>query len=177
VSDYADVPAPGVVRLERVLPAPVERVWSYLTDPELRSSWFAGGPMDLRVGGEVELRYAHALISDEPIPERFRPLVVDRRRTGRITRCEPPLLLAFSWHDGGHESEVVFELEPAGQDTRLTLTHRRLPDAQDLIDAGSGWHAHLDMLEDRLRGDVPRPFWATHARLEAEYARHIPELL
>jgi len=30
------------------LPGPIERVWEYLTDPDKRARWFAGGPMEPR---------------------------------------------------------------------------------------------------------------------------------
>ena len=32
--------APDTIRLERLLDAPVETVWRYLTEAELRSQWF-----------------------------------------------------------------------------------------------------------------------------------------
>lgn len=32
----------ATVRLERLLPGPVERVWDYLTQPDLRRTWLAG---------------------------------------------------------------------------------------------------------------------------------------
>lgn len=171
MSEYAAVPEPGAVRLDRILPGPIERVWAYLTDPGLRSTWFAGGAMELRVGGAVDLHYDHTLISDEPIPERFRATVVGQRQTGRITRCEPPRLLSFIWGTGPTASEVSFELFPSGSDTRLVLTHRRLPGEEEMVGAAGGWHAHVDVLHDRLHGGPVRPFWAAHGRLEQEYQR------
>lgn len=36
VEPYATLPAPATVRIERVLPGPVERVWAYLTESEKR---------------------------------------------------------------------------------------------------------------------------------------------
>jgi hypothetical protein len=37
----------------------------------------------------------------------------------------------------------------------------------------SGWHTHLGILDDQLRGRVPRLFWSTHAALETEYEKRI----
>ena len=34
---------PGTVRLERLLPGPIERVWAYLTESAKRATWFAAG--------------------------------------------------------------------------------------------------------------------------------------
>lgn len=28
-----------------------------------------------------------------------------------------------------------------------------------MVDVSGGWHAHLGVLEERLRGQVPAPFW------------------
>jgi uncharacterized protein YndB with AHSA1/START domain len=172
VNEFAVIAGPGAIRLERLMPGPVGRVWAYLTDPALRATWLAGGPMELRVGGLVDLVYDHALISSEEVPERFRDFVHGRRQTGHVTRCEPPVLLAFSWGEGRAASEVSFELVAEGTDTRLILTHQRLTSDSDVIDAAGRWHAHVDLLQDRVSGAAAvRPFWATRERLEADYQR------
>jgi uncharacterized protein YndB with AHSA1/START domain len=166
VSGRAEVTGPGTIRLERVLPGTPERVWEYLVDPELRVTWFAGGPIDLRPGGLVDLRYDHSRISGEPVPEEFR----GHRETGRVTACEPPRLLAFTWQDGGTASHVAFELAPVAGGTRLVLTHSRLDLPDDFVPAAAGWHAHLDMLEARVAGRVPGSFWDRHESLERDYS-------
>src|SRR5437762_3029640 len=48
---------PGTVKMERLLPGPVERVWAYITDSKKRSLWLAAGEFDLRVGGEIRLQF------------------------------------------------------------------------------------------------------------------------
>ena len=63
MNEYGVMTEARTVRLERVLPGPIERVWDYLTDSKKRGKWFASGPMDLRVGGEVEFRFHHADLS------------------------------------------------------------------------------------------------------------------
>ena len=61
---------PGEVRLVRTLPGPIERIWEYLTDPEKRARWFAGGPMEPKKGGKMELFFLHKnLAPDETPPE------------------------------------------------------------------------------------------------------------
>lgn len=57
---------------------------------------------------------------------------------------------------------------------RLVLTHRRLANREDMLGVAAGWHTQLDILRDRLSGRTPPGFWATYARLEAEYDKLIP---
>lgn len=173
MSDYGIVTEPNTVRLERLLPGPVERVWAYLTDSEKRAKWLAGGPMDLKVGGHVELQFRHSELSGEPTPERYKTHD-GHCMTGRIARCDPPRLLSYSWGEGeGRNSEVTFELSPESERVRLVVTHRRLPNRKEMVSVAGGWHAHLAILEDRLTGAEPRGFWSTHAGLEAEYEKRI----
>lgn len=47
-SDYGVLTEAGTIRFERLLPAPLERVWAYLTDGEKRARWLCGGAFDLR---------------------------------------------------------------------------------------------------------------------------------
>jgi uncharacterized protein YndB with AHSA1/START domain len=173
MSDYGVVTEAGTVRFERVLPGPIERVWAYLTDSEKRGKWLASGPMELRVGGEVELRFRHAELSPqrESTPDRYKHYENGVTTHGRITRCDPPRLLSYTWADKPEDSEVTFELTPQGEGVLLVLTHRRLGDSAAMTDVASGWHTHLAILIDHLNGEVPRPFWSTHTGIEAEYER------
>jgi uncharacterized protein YndB with AHSA1/START domain len=59
--------APDSIRLERLLDAPIETVWRYLTEAELRRQWFMGGT-DARPDGEFELLNDHDNLSDQPVP-------------------------------------------------------------------------------------------------------------
>ncbi|MCY1018731.1 SRPBCC family protein [Pyxidicoccus sp. MSG2] len=162
-----------LIRFERVLPGPLERVWEYLTVPELRGKWLASGPMELHVGGRVELHFLQSSLSShfEPTPARFKQFENGCSLEGRVTRCEPPRLLSYTW---GGDGEVSFELTPRGEDVRLVLIHRRL-EPRHLVGVASGWHTHLDILGARLRGAEPAGFWSTHARMEAEYTARLAE--
>ena len=171
MSEYGAVIDAGSVRFERLLPGPIERVWEYLTDAELRGSWFASGPLEPRVGGSVKLVFAHSKLAPpgEQAPERHAG-AEGYTTTGRVTQYEPPRLVAWTWD----ETEVSFELEPMGDQVRLTLTHWRLPSRDELRSVSSGWHLHLAVLAERLRGEPLRPFWARIDALEREYAQRIP---
>jgi uncharacterized protein YndB with AHSA1/START domain len=167
---------PGVVRFERLLPGPVERVWTYLTDSEARGLWLATGEMEPRVGGRVTLHFHHKDLSSipEPTPERWRAIEDGVTSTGRVTRWEPPHVLAFTWSDEAEPSEVVFELTPHADGTRLVLTHRKLASRADMLDVSGGWHIHLGVLVARLQGRPPGGFWSAHQRIDGLYDRRLP---
>ena len=176
MSDFGVVTEAGSVRFERLLPAPVERVWDYLTDSELRRKWFAEGEMELRPGGSLTLVFRNGELSpvDEEVPGKFRKYEGFESR-GEVVRAEPPRLLVFNWfEESGPPTEVSWELVPDGERTRLTLTHRRLANRAAMVDVSGGWHLHLDVLEDVLGGRTPRPFWARQAALEEQYGDRIP---
>ena len=48
---------PGTVKLQRLLPGPIERVWAYITESDKRAKWLARGEFDLRVGGKIRLEF------------------------------------------------------------------------------------------------------------------------
>jgi uncharacterized protein YndB with AHSA1/START domain len=163
--------AAGEVRLVRQLPGPIERVWEYLTNPEKRALWLAGGPLDVRIGGALELRFRHRDLTAEETPEEYRDMGDSCDFTGRVTRCEPPRLLSYTW---GFPvgSEVTFELTPQGGKVQMVLTHRRLgndPDTNPGV--ATGWHSHVALLLARLEGAEPPGFWSTFVRLKPEYAK------
>jgi uncharacterized protein YndB with AHSA1/START domain len=174
MNDIAQVIAPNTVRLERVLPGPIERIWSYLVEPKKRAQWFAGGPIELEPGGKMELFFKHDNLTDEPAPERYKAAAAGIKSPGVVTRCEPPHILGFTWGDRDEASEVLFELRDAGDDVLLVVTHSRLPNREEMVNVGSGWHLHLMVLDDLLRGKPRRPFWTTQARLEKQYDEQLP---
>lgn len=166
--------APGEIRLERLLPGPIERVWAYLTEPEKRARWLASGPMELSVGSKVGLFFKHSELpgsgADAP-PAKYAMMTDGAHQPCVITRCEPPRTLAYTWGDDG--SEVTFELIPLGKQIRLTVIHRRLPDGDAMLSTASGWHAHLDLLIAELSSTPHPSFWPNHTALEALYARDL----
>ena len=160
---------PSTVRIERLLPGPVERVWEYLTVSEKRATWLAAGEFDLRVGGKIELIFQNDRLSDETAPAGARAQGL-RRFEGSITRLEPPRVLAYSWNWDGRDSDVLYELTPQGKDVLLVIHHRLPEDPQLVCAVGGGWGTHSGILEDVLNGVKPRGFWSTHDRLMKEFA-------
>ena len=174
MNEYGQVIDKGTERFERLLPGPVDRVWQYLTDSQLRGTWLATGAMEPRAGGAVTLRFHHRGLTDhdEPTPAKYKAMENGHTMVGRITRWDPPRHLAYTWEA---DSEVAFNLEPKGEDVLLTLTHRHLRMRNDMISVSSGWHSHLGVLTDRLRGEPPAPFWPRVERYEREYPQRIGE--
>jgi len=172
VADYAVVTAPETVRLERLLPGHVERVWSYLVEPDKRKLWFADGPMELRAGGAVSLIWRNSQLSKDDVapPERFAKNGGESRAEGKVTAYEPPHRLSFTWaHAGDPETEATFELVPRGEQVLLVVTHRRLSTDGLILGVSTGWHAHLMMLRARLEDREPPKFWANFAELQEAY--------
>lgn len=164
---------PAEVRIVRTLPRPIERVWEYLTDPEKRARWFAGGPMELRVGGRLRLDFRHKNLAPDETPsaEQIPHHDPGHSMSGTVTRCEPPRLLASTFGSDG-ESEATFELTPQGRNVLLVLTHRATGgDIPYLADFGSGWHTHFIHLLAQLEGAPPPPFWAIYNRLKPDYEK------
>lgn len=164
--------APDAVRVERLLPGPIERVWDYLVDADKRAQWFAGGEMEKRVGGQATLLFNHKNFADEPTPERYKEM--DKggfKSTVEVTAFDPPHRLAYTWPEGSHVSEVIFELTPQDNQVRLVLTHKRLRDAAQMANISSGWQAHLEVLAEVLAGRKAKGFWSNVARLEKAYGK------
>jgi uncharacterized protein YndB with AHSA1/START domain len=170
VDTYGTLIEPATVRLERLLPAAIERVWDYLTVDDLRRRWLAAGEMTLELDAPFELVWRNDELTDPP-GQRPEGMSTEHRMPSRITELDPPRRLGFTWTDG---AEVTMELEPRGRDTLLTITHRRLPDRPQLVGVSAGWHNHLDLLDARLRGTTPAPFWDGWVTLRAAYEARIP---
>ena len=164
---------PGTVRLERLLPGPLERVWAYLTDSKKRATWFAGGEFDLRVGGRIRLEFDHASLSSEKATPEKHKGVEGMAFEGSITRLEPMRVLAYTWKWDSGDTEVTFELAPRGKDVLLTIVHRSLRGRDQTVSIMSGWDTHTGILADVLNGVEPRPFWSTHSKLEKEYGASV----
>ena len=162
--------APNTIRLERVLDAPVETVWRYLTEAELRSRWFMGGT-DARRDGEFDLLVDHDKLSDDVVayPESYAAFK-GTVWTEKVLRFEPPRLLETTFQ-GGKGGNVTYELFEEGDRTRLVLTHSGFESPTGAQDFGSGWNSHLTVLQERLAGRSIKDFWALHARSRESVAK------
>jgi uncharacterized protein YndB with AHSA1/START domain len=98
--------------------APVETVWSIVTEPENIARWFAEyAEVDLRPGGDLLFRFESG---------------VDGK--GTVEKVEPPSLFSFRWISPeperdmdaaqGHYTTVEFRLAAAGEGTLLQVVER-----------------------------------------------------
>lgn len=172
--EHAVLVAPGTVRIERLLPGPIERIWAYLIESEKRRQWLAAGEMEARPGGRVEFIWRNSELgkNDVPPPAGQPDEVVMR---AEIVECDPPRLLVITWNAPapGHGSQVRFELAPRRDKVELVITHSGLAIVDDMTKVSGGWHTHLDILAACLDGREPEGFWRSYARLSPEYAKRL----
>ena len=147
-----------LIRFERLLDHPVERVWRALTEPDEIAAWLALAELDLTEGGRVVLTWQNTDTEGNTAVAR-----------GTVSALDPPRLLEF---DTDIHGRLRWELEPAGESTRLTFTaDARLPDDYEL-EVLAGWHIHLDHLEDVLDGGtIDWPNWSRDHMPEWERIR------
>jgi uncharacterized protein YndB with AHSA1/START domain len=170
IDAYGVLTGPTTLKIQRLLPGPLDRVWAYLTDSDLRRKWLAAGPMELKVGAPFELIWRNDELSSAPV-KRPAGFPDEQRMKSRITEVDPPRKLSFTWEGSG---DVTFELERQGDEVLLTVIHRRLPDRGTLLKVAAGWHTHLDVWAARAAGKEPEPFWEGWSRLREEYDRLLP---
>ncbi len=100
---------------ERILNAPVSKVWKAISDKnEMKKWYFDLAEFRPEVGFEFQFT-----AGDEQ--QQFLHLC-------KVTEVIKEIKLTYSWRYDGYEgnSFVTFELEPVGDNTRLTLTHMGL---------------------------------------------------
>lgn len=124
------------VLLRRSYQAPVEDVWSAVTDPDRMKRWFLPVSGDLRVGGTFQL---------------------EGNAGGEILHCEPPRLLKVTF--GGPTSLVELRLSSADADnTALELEHtvpiEMAGSAAGALYVGPGWDGAFMGLDLFLSGQV-----------------------
>jgi uncharacterized protein YndB with AHSA1/START domain len=167
---YGELIEPTTLKIQRLMPGPIERIWAYLTDSELRRKWMAAGDMEMKAGAPFELVWRNDELTNPP-GERPSGFGGEHRMQSRITEFDPPRKLSITWNSTG---DVTFELEPKGKGVLLTVIHRRFPDRATLLKHMAGWHMHLDVLVARASGEEPAPFWDGWSGLMKEYDARLP---
>jgi uncharacterized protein YndB with AHSA1/START domain len=122
-----------------------EKVWQALTTAEFSRKYFSGlaVEVDLRVGGAYIVRTPDGAL----------------HISGEVIECDPPSKLTVTFNvnwpalvEKLGPTLVTYEIEPAGDAVRLTMTesHDR-PINDDILSGGrQGWHAILSSLKSLL---------------------------
>ncbi|WHT16835.1 SRPBCC family protein [Crossiella sp. CA-258035] len=131
-----------VLRFERRLRHPPEKVWRAVTDPAHLKHWF---PAELQTEQRIGAPITFVFPGAEAPPG-----------SGEILEFDPPRVFAFSWKDANSQDTTVlrFELVPADEGCLLTFTHA-LGGPGDLLATArhaAGWDGSLDVLEGVLAG-------------------------
>ena len=169
VDAYGVLIEPTTLKIQRVLPGPIERVWAYLTESDLRRKWLAAGEMEMKVGSSSEFTWRNDELNNPP-SKRPEGHSAEHSMVVQITELDPPRKLSITW---GSTGGVTFELEPRGNNVLLTVIHHRVTDPTTRLNVSAGWHMHLDVLAARVRGEEPPPFWDGWLRLKQDYATRL----
>jgi uncharacterized protein YndB with AHSA1/START domain len=167
---YGVLTEAATLKIQRLLPGPIERVWAYLTDSGLRRQWLAAGEMEMKVGASFEWVWRNDELG-QPSGQRPDGFPEEQRMQSRIVELDPPRKLTIAWQGSG---DVSFELEPEGDEVLLTVIHRRLSDRATTLMFGAGWHMHLDLLVACATGKQRESFWDGWSRLRKEYDQRLP---
>jgi len=132
--------------------APPDRVFAALTDAKQLMQWFTNEycpakywEMDARLGGAYSYASERSSVVVNGVDE--------FRCRGRITEIDPPRLLVYTWIGNWHlnkqtETEVRWELAPAGSGTHVKVTHSGLTgDPASLNDYKGGWPGVVENLK------------------------------
>lgn len=127
---------------QRQIPAPVEKVWDYLTKPELLSKWFA----DTSYFGPDAPVYMETGAGDF--------------FSGRVIDWDPGIVLGVRWKfcGCGPEYEVRFSMLRRKQGTELTVQDRGAITVEEAECLRVGWSEFLMRFEKALLKNVNARF-------------------
>lgn len=151
-------PAPGfALTLNRLIKAPIARVFAAWTTPEDMLHWFGPGPwkvtaakLDLRPGGSWRVSF-HSDAEDR-----------DVEIYGVYREVRPNTRLVFTWNSDNPlmnfgETLVTVDLAEAGCSTDVCITHQGFP-AEPIQERHlCGWQNCCDNLEKLFAAAAARP--------------------
>jgi uncharacterized protein YndB with AHSA1/START domain len=123
----------SVLRMERSLAHPPEKVWRVLTESAHLAQWFPSDvEMEPKAGGAVRFVFREG---EAPPSE------------GVVTEFDPPRVLAYTWFD----NVLRYELHDRGGACLLVFTHT-FDDRAGAASFASGWQLCFDGMEQLLDG-------------------------
>ena len=169
MNTYGALAEPGTLKFQRLLPGPIEGVWKYLVESNLRRQWLAAGEIELKVGAPVEFIWRNDELNNPP-SQRPAGFPEEQRMQGRIAALDALRNLAIAWDGFG---EVSYSLETKGDEVLLTMIQSGLPSRDVVVMFAAGSHVHLDILAACLSGEKSPLFWDGWSRLQKEYDSRI----
>jgi uncharacterized protein YndB with AHSA1/START domain len=153
------------IRIIRLIPRPVEKVWAALTVPERLEAWFGErADLDLRVGGRYIVWF----------PGHGNDGVM-----GTITDYDPPNLLAYNWNGGSGDLNIRWALaaEPGGCRLTFSTVCQRVTEpginAWWVLGGFAGWRGFMDDLAVAVTGEpAPEADPIDHPEMVERYRRH-----
>jgi uncharacterized protein YndB with AHSA1/START domain len=129
-----------VLRMERELAHPKEKVWRALTSPQELAGWFpALVEVDPRLDGSISFTFPNG---EDDFKE-------DPDNNGVVQAFDPPRLLEYTWG----EELLRWELVPTADGCLLTLT-ATFDDRPGAASFTSGWSICFDALDRVLGGSA-----------------------
>ena len=137
------------IRIERVLPATIGRVYDAWTRADLLVQWYCPNPrLALKVDADVRAGGSYVV--------EMGPHVV----RGTYLEVEPPTRLVFSWQWDGTDdapTRVEVELTEVPEGTRMRLSHTGFATAEDAANHRLGWDPEILRLVELLSVRQPGP--------------------
>jgi uncharacterized protein YndB with AHSA1/START domain len=136
-----------VLRLERLIPVPPERLFELWTKPEQIVQWFGPDGYDVP-SHEIDVRPGGKWRTTMSAPDGGKHTV-----SGVYRVIDPPRKLVFTWgwdNDKGvrgHETEVTVTFAAAPGGTRLTLIQQQFESATSRDQHSHGWLSSFVCLE------------------------------
>ena len=141
------ITTPTSLRISRLIPAPIDKVFEAWTTPEILAKWSApegidhiSYDLDLRVGGAYTLRMRS--------PEGHEHTAV-----GEYREIDPPNRLAYTWdwveeeYRMDVETLVTVDFKAMGDATEVIISHELFPVEEAVAGHNEGWASCLNRLE------------------------------
>ncbi len=137
---------PEVASAERIVPAPVERVWLALVTPETHSAMMFGSAVeaDWQIGAPIVW---HGVWQGTVFTDHGEIAVLDAPHVLEFTHFSP---LSGESDTPEHHHTIRITLQPEGDSTRVLLEQDNNPTAESAAHSASNWALALELLEQAI---------------------------